>query len=96
MESLEFNTAMLVSGIILAVTFIGIFTETLHGMERSKFAALGAAAMIVCRRFRREITPMRQPDQSRDRAEMPGASRFHSSIWASASVPRCRVISRST
>jgi len=48
MEVLEFNTAMLVSAIILVVTFVGIFTETLHGMERSKFAALGAAAMIVC------------------------------------------------
>jgi len=47
MEVLEFSTAMLVSGIILAVTFIGIFTEQLHGMERSKFAAAGAAAMIV-------------------------------------------------
>ncbi len=51
MESLEFNTAMLVSGIILAVTFIGIFTETLHGMERSKFAAAGAVAMIICGQF---------------------------------------------
>jgi Na+/H+ antiporter NhaD/arsenite permease-like protein len=51
MESLEFNTAMLVSGIILAVTFIGIFTETLHGMERSKFAAAGAVTMIVCGQF---------------------------------------------
>ena len=48
MEVLEFNTAMLVSAIVLVVTFVGIFTETLHGMERSKFAALGAAAMIVC------------------------------------------------
>ena len=48
MEVLEFNTAMLVSAIILVITFVGIFTETLHGMERSKFAALGAAAMIVC------------------------------------------------
>ena len=48
MEVLEFNTAMLVSGTILIVTFVGIFTETLHGMERSKFAALGAAAMIIC------------------------------------------------
>ncbi len=47
MEALEFNTAMLISGIILAATFIGIFTETLHGMERSKCAALGATAMIV-------------------------------------------------
>ncbi|HEY5624104.1 MAG TPA: ArsB/NhaD family transporter [Gammaproteobacteria bacterium] len=47
METLEFNTAMLVSAIILTITFVGIFTETLHGMERSKFAAFGAAAMIV-------------------------------------------------
>jgi len=47
MESLEFNTAMLVSSIILIVTFVGIFTETLHGMERSKFAAMGAAMMII-------------------------------------------------
>ena len=51
MESLEFNTAMLVSGIILAATFIGIFTETLHGMERSKFAAAGAVTMIICGQF---------------------------------------------
>ncbi len=48
MEVLEFNTAMMVSAIILVITFIGIFTETLHGMERSKFAALGAAAMVIC------------------------------------------------
>jgi len=47
MEVLEFNTAMLVSAIILVITFVGIFTETLHGMERSKCAAAGAAAMII-------------------------------------------------
>ena len=38
---------MLVSGIVLALTFIGIFTETVHGMERSKVAALGAVAMVI-------------------------------------------------
>lgn len=47
METLTFNTHMLVSGIILAVTFIAIFTEQLHGFERSKVAAAGAVVMIV-------------------------------------------------
>ena len=41
METLTFNTHMLVSGIILAVTFIAIFTEQLHGFERSKVARGG-------------------------------------------------------
>ena len=47
METLTFNTHMLVSGIILAVTFIAIFTEQLHGFERSKVAAAGAVVMII-------------------------------------------------
>ena len=47
METLTFNTEMLVSGIVLAVTFIAIFTEQLHGFERSKVAAAGAVAMII-------------------------------------------------
>ena len=47
METLAFNTEMLVSGIVLAVTFIAIFTEQLHGFERSKVAVAGAVAMIV-------------------------------------------------
>ena len=47
METLTFNTEMLISGIVLAVTFIAIFTEQLHGFERSKVAAAGAVAMIV-------------------------------------------------
>ncbi len=47
METLTFNTHMLVSGIVLAVTFIAIFTEQIHGFERSKVAAAGAVAMIV-------------------------------------------------
>ena len=41
------NQAMMVSAIILALTFVGIFTEHLHGFERSKAATLGAVAMIV-------------------------------------------------
>ena len=47
METLIFDTDMLVSGIVLTVTFVLIFTEQLHGMERSKVAAGGAVAMIV-------------------------------------------------
>lgn len=46
-EPLVFTKAMAVSAIVLAITFIGIFTETLHGMERSKFAAAGAVTMII-------------------------------------------------
>jgi Na+/H+ antiporter NhaD/arsenite permease-like protein len=47
METLVFNTEMMVSGIILAVTFTAIFTEQLHGIERSKVAITGALAMII-------------------------------------------------
>ena len=47
MEALTFNTPMLVSGIVLTVTFIAIVTEQLHGFERSKVAAAGAVVMIV-------------------------------------------------
>jgi len=37
----------MVSGIILALSFIGIFTETLHGFSRVKVAMLGALVMLV-------------------------------------------------
>ena len=47
MEILSFNTEMLVSGIILAITFIAIFTEQFHGIERSKVAIAGALSMVV-------------------------------------------------
>lgn len=47
METLALNGAMIASGIVLAVTFIGVFTEQLHGMERSKVAAAGAVAMVI-------------------------------------------------
>ena len=47
METIILDQGMLVSGIILAVTFILIFTETLHGFHRVKVAMLGAAVMLV-------------------------------------------------
>lgn len=46
-EPLVLTDAMLVSGLILAFTFIGIFTEQMHGYERAKFAMLGAGLMLV-------------------------------------------------
>ncbi|MDG2107473.1 MAG: ArsB/NhaD family transporter [Woeseiaceae bacterium] len=47
MEQLIWNNDMLASGIILAVTFAMIFTEQLHGIERSKVALCGALGMII-------------------------------------------------
>lgn len=47
MEVLAWNNAMLISGIILIVTFIGIFTEAVHGFHRTKFAMGGAGLMIM-------------------------------------------------
>jgi len=41
------NSAMVASGIILGLTFFGIFTENLHGFHRAKFAMLGAIAMVI-------------------------------------------------
>ncbi len=46
-EELIFDTPMLVSAIIMTLTFIGIFTEGLHGFHRTKFAMLGALLMIL-------------------------------------------------
>ena len=45
---LSWNESMFASGLVLALTFIGIFTEHIHGVERSKAATVGALAMIVC------------------------------------------------
>ncbi|MCC3860233.1 SLC13 family permease [Pseudemcibacter aquimaris] len=47
MHELVFNNTMLISGIILAVTFIGIFTEHVHGFHRAKFAMLGAGTILL-------------------------------------------------
>ncbi len=46
-DSLFWNNNMAVSGFILAITFIGIFTEEVHGFHRTKFAMGGAAAMVL-------------------------------------------------
>jgi Na+/H+ antiporter NhaD/arsenite permease-like protein len=45
------NDSMMVSAIILAITFVGIFTETLHGFHRAKFAMMGAILMIVAGQY---------------------------------------------
>lgn len=50
-EPIVLTEAMLVSGIILAFTFIGIFTEHVHGFERAKFAMLGAGLMVVAGQY---------------------------------------------
>ena len=41
------NIGMAISGIILAATFVGIFTEAVHGFHRTKFAMGGAGLMIL-------------------------------------------------
>lgn len=46
-ETLTWNTQMAVSAVILIVTFIGIFTEGMHGFHRTKFAMGGAGLMVV-------------------------------------------------
>ncbi len=45
------TTSMFVSGIILCLTFAGIFTEHFHSIERAKFAMAGAGAIIICGQF---------------------------------------------
>jgi len=47
MEELVFDFNMKVSAVILAATFIGIFTEHVHGFHRAKFAMLGAGLMLL-------------------------------------------------
>ncbi|MGR8934221.1 MAG: SLC13 family permease [Gammaproteobacteria bacterium] len=46
-DTLIWNDAMTVSAVIMTLTFIGIFTEGLHGFHRTKFAMLGAVCMII-------------------------------------------------
>ena len=47
MELLVWNTEMLVSGLVLVLTFIAIFTEGVHGIHRVKCAMAGAAVMML-------------------------------------------------
>ena len=55
MEDLVFNDAMLASAIVLTVTFVGIFTEYLHGFERSKVARGIGEAEVQLRRRREPV-----------------------------------------
>jgi Na+/H+ antiporter NhaD/arsenite permease-like protein len=47
MPTQAFTGPMLVSGIVLVLTFVAIFTEHVHRVERAKIACVGAIAMIV-------------------------------------------------
>ncbi len=47
MELIELSDAMIASGVVLALTFAAIFTEQVHGLERSKIAAGGAVVMVI-------------------------------------------------
>jgi len=42
---------MIVSAVIMGLTFFGIFTEGLHGFHRAKFAMMGAIAMIIAGQY---------------------------------------------
>jgi len=61
-EQYVFDTPMLLSAIIMVVTFIGIFTEGLHGFHRTKFAMLGAGAMIIVGQIYGFYTPKQAID----------------------------------
>jgi len=50
-EFLVMNDSMMISAIILGITFIGIFTETFHGFHRAKFAMMGAIMMIIAGQY---------------------------------------------
>lgn len=45
--SIEMGTPMIVSAVILALTFAAVFTEELHHIHRTKVAMLGAAIMVM-------------------------------------------------
>ena len=46
-HELIWNSGMLVSAVILAVTFFAIFTEGIHKIHRTKVALLGAGIMVI-------------------------------------------------
>ncbi|MFM7121470.1 MAG: SLC13 family permease [Gammaproteobacteria bacterium] len=47
METLTWTHEMMVSALILAATFIAIFTEGVHHIHRTKCALVGAATMVI-------------------------------------------------
>lgn len=56
-ETLQLTDAMIASAVILAFSFLGIFTENFHGVERAKFAMLGAGLMLVVGQYYGFYTP---------------------------------------
>ncbi len=50
-ETLVWNHSMAISAVILIATFIGIFTEGVHGFHRTKFAMGGAALMVLAGQY---------------------------------------------
>ena len=50
-QQLHWDTPMLVSAIIFTVTFVGIFTESVHKLHRTKVAMIGAAVMVIAGQF---------------------------------------------
>ena len=58
MEQLVLTNAMIASGVVLAVTFIAIFTEQLHGMERAKVSSAGALGMVIVGQIYGFYSPM--------------------------------------
>ena len=50
-ETLVWNSDMAVSAVILIATFVGIFTEGVHGFHRAKFAMGGAGLMVLCGQY---------------------------------------------
>lgn len=44
---IEMGTPMIVSAVILALTFAAVFTEEIHKIHRTKVAMLGAAIMVI-------------------------------------------------
>ena len=47
MHELVMSEPMFVSAVILVLSFVAIFTETVHGFHRVKVAMAGAALMLV-------------------------------------------------
>jgi Na+/H+ antiporter NhaD/arsenite permease-like protein len=50
-ETLVWDYPMAISAVILIATFIGIFTEGVHGFHRTKFAMGGAALMVLAGQY---------------------------------------------
>lgn len=46
-QTLVWDSHMLVSAIVLVITFVLIFTEAVHGIHRTRIAMVGAATMVV-------------------------------------------------